>query len=289
MCALKVGEVSGNFSVSDYSGVFQAAIGTTNAMKESIATCQEDVANCKNKLSDASIFMGPIADSCKEALTTIDSFLTTLSENYSTIASYLADTSTRYQNGDKEAAKILLHAGADGVVSVGAVGSIDPNNIPQITVSDVQNCQSVQEYLDLVMPIYSYYCQQYGIKYPGVLALQPVHEHSAPTGIQAQSAVEDNNLGGLKYGEGIPNATPGSIPTDGTGGVYSHFDSVSQYIEAACWNIAHEGSYYQDALAQNNVNDFTTSLVNTWVGHPDNYGPSIIDEYAQYGLDKYEL
>ena len=278
-------------SITDL-GLFQSAYNTTKTMQENIKTCQEDINKSKTTLSDESVFMGPIADSCKDALTNIDGFLNTLVENYNAIASYLIESGENYKAGENAAAIKMMSLNENGGVVFGnsATTTItSDNNVPKITVSDVQKCQSVQEYLDLVMPIYSYYCEKYGIKYPGVLALQPVHEHSAPTGIQAQSAVEDNNLGGLKYAEGIPNATPGSVPTDGTGGVYSHFDNVSQYVEAACWNIAHDGSYYQDALAQNNVNDFTTSLVDTWVGHPDNYGSSIIDEYSQYGLDKYEL
>ena len=279
------------YKFSDY-GIFSEGIQTANKLNESLGIGKDTIAECKTTLGNSAVFMGPAADSCVEGLSSVSAVVDTLVSNFSTIGSYLSTSATNYKGADQNAIKEMLSIDSTGRVQVGTGGAAVVTNeadLPSIKVSDVQNCQSVQEYLDLVMPVYSYYCQKYGIKYPGVLALQPVHEHSAPTGIQAQSAVEDNNLGGLKYAEGIPNATPGSTPSDGTGGIYSHFDDVTQYVEAACWNIAHDGSYYQDAMAQDNMSDFTTSLVDTWVGHPDNYGSSIVDEYSQYGLEKYEL
>lgn len=164
----------------------------------------------------------------------------------------------------------------------------DLKELPIITIEQVMACKDVPEYLDLVMPVYSYYCNIYGIRYPGVLALQPVHEHSAPRGIHAPSAVEGNNLGGLKYSENIPHAQPGGVPGDGTGGIYSKFNNITEYIEAACWNIA-EGKYYHNAMSKNDYASFTIALCDVWVGHPGNYGSKIVDEYVQYGLEKYEI
>jgi len=111
----------------------------------------------------------------------------------------------------------------------------------------------------------------------------------APKGLSQPCAFEDNNLGGLKYSDSIPHATPGSRPTDKTGGRYSHFNNITEYIEAQCWNIGHEGSYYQDALSKDNANDFAQSMVRTWVGFEKNYSSDIVKDYSEYGLDKYEL
>lgn len=179
---------------------------------------------------------------------------------------------------------------SDGIISIGNYETYTSEKvIPKLSVKQIQECKDKQEYLNLVMPIYTYYCQKYGIKYPGVLALQAAYECHAPDGLTDKCALEDNNLGGLKYADTIPNATPGSYPTDDTGGQYSHFNNVTDYIEAQCWNIGHEGGYYQDALAKDNVYEFTHTMVKIWVGPWGNYDSDIIKDYSEYGLEKYEL
>lgn len=275
---------SGSYNIINY-GLFDNAKGTTNELNGKLENIRTNVENCKKILSNG-VFDGPIADSCRDAIADFSKSLSSLHDSFTKVCTTLSEMADAYQSGDNEAVDKILSklTGTKSFLPI-----TNEADLPTITINQVRSCKNVSEYLNLVMPVYSYYCKKYGIKYPGVLALQPVYEHSAPTGISAQSAVEDNNLGGLKYKESIPNATPGSYPTDGTGGIYSHFDNVTQYVEAACWNIGHEGSYYQNALAQNNMADFTTSLVNTWVGHTGNYGPSIVNDYSQYGLEKYEL
>ena len=277
------------YKVSDYA-IFDNAINTTSKFNEAVKSIQDKVNTCKTKLADESVFMGPICDSCVQASTSLDSLLTVSMANFSTISDYLKAAAEAYKNGDSAAMTKVLTLDKEGKLKIveGGENGVTADGVAVVTIDQVQNCQNVQEYLDLVMPIYSFYAKKYGIKYPGVLALQPVHEHSAPTGIHAQSAVEDNNLGGLKYGDSIPNATPGSYPSDGTGGQYSHFNNITEYVEAACWNIA-KGDYYHDAMAQNSMEGFATTMIDTWVGHPDNYGSSVVEEYKKYGLDKYEI
>ncbi len=277
-----------DFTVKDYQKFDDTELLIDN-LNSKLTDNLDSINDNKKKLSNGEIFMGPIADDCANIFEKVDTSITNLMANFTTIKDYLAEVSLCYQSGDAKSAKILL-MGADGMLTISSIPTYaDEKDVPKITVDQVKQCGSIQEYLDLVMPIYTFYCQKYGIKYPGALALQPVHEHSAPQGIKAQSAVQDNNLGGLKYSSSIPNATPGSYPSDGTGGRYSHFNNVTEYIEAHCWNIAHEGSYYQAAMAKDNMKDFTLSMVRTWVGHDGNYGSKIVDEYSKYGLDQYEL
>ena len=276
------------YKVGDYQ-IFDEAGHTVNTLNTELDTSKASIADCKTKLSDSSIFMGPIADECSDTFAKVDQAISNLMTNFKTIENYLAEVSSNYKSGDVNAAKLLL-MGADGMLSVGSTQTYaSEEDIPKVSVEQITSCDSVQEYLDLVMPIYTYYCQKYGIKYPGALALQPVHECSAPKGLTQTVALKDNNLGGLKYTSSTPNATPGSYPSDGTRGQYCHFNNITDYIQAHCWNIGHEGSLYQEALAKDNVSDFMHSVVKKWVGPWGTYDKDIVKEYSEYGLDKYEL
>ena len=276
------------YKVGDYQ-IFDEAGSTINKLNTELDTSKASISDCKTRLTDSSVFMGTIADECSDTFLKIDKAISNLMTNFKTIENYLAEVSSNYKAGDVNAAKLLL-MGADGMLKVGSTQTYaSEKDIPKISVEQITSCNSVQEYLDLVMPIYTFYCQKYGIKYPGALALQSVHECHAPKGLTQPVALKDNNLGGLKYSSSIPHATPGTYPSDRTRGQYSHFNNITEYIEAHCWNIAHEGSYYQEALSKDNVNDFTHAVVKKWVAHDGNYGSDIVKEYAEYGLDKYEL
>lgn len=276
------------YKVGDYQ-IFDEAGHTINKLNTELDTSKTSIADCKTKLSDSSIFMGPIADECSDTFAKVDQSISNLMTNFKTIENYLAEVSSNYKSGDVNAAKLLL-MGADGMLAVGSTQTYaSEKDIPKVSVDQITSCNSVQEYLDLVMPIYAYYCQKYGIKYPGALALQPVHECSAPKGLTQPVALKDNNLGGLKYTSSTPNATPGSYPSDGTRGQYCHFNNITDYIQAHCWNIGHEGSLYQEALAKDNVSDFMHSVVKKWVGPWGTYDKDIVKNYSKYGLDKYEL
>lgn len=177
-------------------------------------------------------------------------------------------------------------------------GSTSSWNGGKITVEDIEACQSREEYLQLVMPCYQYHCQQYGIKFPGVLALQGIYEAGVPNNI-SNVMRSDNNMGGLKYSSAIPHAQQGSaVPSNESGGCYCRFNSIDEYIEAAVWNIAHDGSPYGTAMSykDKDVTNFTRALCNMWIGGvepgnpPGEYGYSeyVIADYEKYGLSKYE-
>ena len=276
------------YEVKDYQ-IFDNAQSTVSKLNDDLDENNTSIEKCKTSLSDDTIFMGPVADECINAFGKVSKGISNLITNSNTIKNYLAEVSDGYKSGDNKAAKFLL-MGADGLLSVSTTKTYaSEKDIPKISVDQITSCNDVQEYLDLVMPIYIYYCQKYGIKYPGALALQPVQECSAPKGLSQPCALEDNNIGGLKYSSSTPNATPGSYPSDGTGGQYCHFNNITDYIQAHCWNIGHEGSLYQDALEKDNVSDFMHSVVKKWVGPWGTYDKDIVKNYSKYGLDKYEL
>ncbi len=164
-----------------------------------------------------------------------------------------------------------------------------------ITITDIQNCTSKQEYLDVVMPCYSDYCKEFGIKYPGILALQVYYEvGSGFPQTLSNVAQKDNNLGGLKYGSGgIPGSSPGSsIPSNEGTGTYCHFDSIGDYYYAQCWQVG-QPLYANVRNHQDSMEDFARTLCNLWIGGKTGsgaygYSESLISDYKKYNLSKWE-
>lgn len=157
----------------------------------------------------------------------------------------------------------------------------------KISIEEIQECETKEEYLDLVMPIYQRYCRKFHIKYPEILALQVYYEVGAgfPQNL-SDVAIADNNLGGLKYAEGIPGATVGAYCPPDEGGNYSHFETVGEYIYAQCWQIGQP--LYKDVRKhQSSVEDFTRTLCNLWIGgvhdsKPFGYSESLLEDYYMY-------
>jgi hypothetical protein len=163
------------------------------------------------------------------------------------------------------------------------------------TIEDLKHCKSRQEYLSLVMPAYQVYGREFGIRYPGILALQVFYEVNASFP-QEMSAVatKDNNFGGLKYASGIPRATMGSpYPASEGSGVYCHFETPGDYIYAQCWNVGQ--SLYAVARERSDVESFARSLCAIWIkgdlsgtAQPVGYSEQLLADYRLYHLEAYE-
>lgn len=178
---------------------------------------------------------------------------------------------------------ILLIALCGGVVK----SCIKRMHYGHVTMKEVQACENKQAYLDLVVPIYKMYCKEFHIKYPEVLALQVFYEVGSSFPKQLSTvAKEDNNLGGLKYTKGVPNASQGQPCPANEGGYYCHFDNVSDYIYAQCWQIG-QPLYKNVRKHQSSVEDFTRALCNLWIGgeegtEPFGYSEDLIADYKKY-------
>ena len=108
-----------NYTVSDY-GIFSDAISTTNKLKANVDTAKTTSNDVKTIIDDDAVFMGPCADSCVQAMTSLDSGMNTVTENFSTINNYLTEVATAYKNGDTAAAnKVLSISGTQLRVSEG--------------------------------------------------------------------------------------------------------------------------------------------------------------------------
>lgn len=93
--------------VGDY-GIFSDAINTTTKLNTTISNSGTIISECNTILTDDSVFMGPCADSCVQALTTLDVQAKSLIENFNTINKYLQETAIAYQKGDKNAGNTIL-------------------------------------------------------------------------------------------------------------------------------------------------------------------------------------
>ena len=113
------------FSMSDYQ-IFGQAIETGKVLNSKLQDEEAAIKECQEVLGSESIFMGPIADNCKDSSTKCISKLTQSQENYTTIGTYLQSTSDKYQAGDKEAENYLLSV-ENGKVTSGKASSISYN------------------------------------------------------------------------------------------------------------------------------------------------------------------
>ena len=113
------------YTIKDYQ-IFQNAIGTTKVLNEKLEDTQTSIKECKEKLSSDSIFMGPIAESCKEGSDKCTSRVTQAQENYSIIARYIQQASDRYKSGDKDAENYILGID-DGKIKVEKASSVSYN------------------------------------------------------------------------------------------------------------------------------------------------------------------
>ena len=104
------------YNVSDY-GIFTNAISTTQKLNTSIEAGKAIADECKAKLADASIFMGPAADSAQEGFTQVDAKVSTMTTNFNKIGDYLKQTSSTYQSGDQSASQSVLEVGNTSTVT----------------------------------------------------------------------------------------------------------------------------------------------------------------------------
>jgi hypothetical protein len=101
------------YKVSDY-GIFTNAINTTNNLKAKIEDGKTRVGEVNNVISSEATYMGPAAEEAKTGLAKSTQKLSDQSGNFTTIASFLAETSKTYQAGDQAAAENLLNVGDNG-------------------------------------------------------------------------------------------------------------------------------------------------------------------------------
>ena len=120
-----------DIDVSNYN-MYDHGASTATTLKSEISTINETLTANKEKLSDESIFMGPICDCCIQGFDVTAVKIQAEDQNLDTIISHLNEASTLYQSGDTQAAGLITNS------------NIDTSNL--ISGSNVAN--AVQKYGD---------------------------------------------------------------------------------------------------------------------------------------------
>lgn len=93
--------------VKDYH-IFEDASSDASALHTTLSEEKGKVITSKNIICSDDVFMGPIADSCEDALGILESRMNAALENFSTIVSYFDEVATAYKKGDKKASLKVL-------------------------------------------------------------------------------------------------------------------------------------------------------------------------------------
>lgn len=96
------------YKFDDY-GIFSNAVSTTNKLCSISTSLNDAVVEAEQKLSDQSIFMGPIADECVQAISSLSTSINDVKSNFETISSYLISTAQNYKTTDTNASNTILN------------------------------------------------------------------------------------------------------------------------------------------------------------------------------------
>ena len=99
--------MSESVAISDYE-IFDNAMEDVNKLSTAIENAEKSIQNCQTQLSNESIFMGPIADSCRDELKKVmEEQISTMKGSYSSTKNTLSATKDNYKNSDNNAEKIF--------------------------------------------------------------------------------------------------------------------------------------------------------------------------------------
>ena len=96
----------GTIKTGDY-GKFTEAMSKVDKLNASLSDKKTEMQGLLNNLNDESIFAGPICEACVQEFTVVNTLLTDLVTNFTTIQSYLSKSLTNYQNADQSAISYL--------------------------------------------------------------------------------------------------------------------------------------------------------------------------------------
>ena len=108
------------YKFADY-GIFSDAVASTTAYNASVDSVNEAIKDGNTKLSDQSIFMGPIQENCVEVFQKINTSFGQTKDNFTSIGNYLTEAAAAYKTGDTEASNVILKIDGKEVSSSGGL------------------------------------------------------------------------------------------------------------------------------------------------------------------------
>ena len=124
--------MSETITFSDYE-IFNKAIGDADKLNTEITTAETDINACKKQISGESVFMGPIADSCKTVFGQVSTKISSMKESLNDTKTVLSSASDNYKNGEITAAQ-TINLGTSSNVSASA-SAIAPHSNASIFFS----------------------------------------------------------------------------------------------------------------------------------------------------------
>ena len=303
------------YTVSDY-GIFNDAITTTNKLKTNIDTAQTTSNDVKSVIDNDAVFMGPCADSCVEAVNTLNGSMTVMTENFTTINNYLTEVATGYKNGDTAAMnKVLNLDSTSKKLSVGT-HSVSSGNTQATSFNELGDRAyngdkaAQQEWIEKVAAIVdSSQFDKYGMKNSLIIA-QIINEsgwmHTPKTkNPDGSTLTGNNNVLGINTDMGISADKQNSAWSQkrkstqsnvtqwnssgtqviGTSEAMRTYDSVEECVEDYA-DILY--TYHPECKGSNNLEDYRSFLE----GYTPNPNGSTTDKYRHiidmYDLEKYD-
>lgn len=291
------------YNFSDY-GIFNDAISTTDSLNEKIESVKSKVSSLKANISNGSTFMGPIADSCIEAFSEVDTNMIMLNDNFSKICEYLLTTSSEYKLGDQNASSKILELNYNGFKGktelVAASASKTISQINQSTIHSNRGVAISSDYnnpgglsgsnLDFINSIKdgaiaSY--NEYGVL-PSVTLAQAILESGWG------KASIGNNIFGIKAGSNWTGKVQ-NLPTyeqnaDGSSyQIYANFrdyDSIDDSIKDHGKLFTQD--FYKPVIDAENYVDACRAVKNCGYATAVNYADSLINIIESYGLDQWD-
>lgn len=109
--------VNEEISVSDYQ-IFDDASNDVGILYSCLDESIKVVSSSKSIICSDDVFMGPIAESCRDALDILNNRMGIALENYLYIKKYFGEIVSGYKNGDKKADQMILYKDEKGFFDI---------------------------------------------------------------------------------------------------------------------------------------------------------------------------
>ncbi len=267
------------YDVSDY-GIFSDAIASTNALNDRVNDAKTTCSECESIMGDESVFMGPAADGCSQMIADLNSSISTITTNFTSISQYLSETSASYQAGDSEASKNV----ADLKLSTPSGSSVS-------SVSDYVSAGGASDsQVEFINSIKDGAVEAYN-KY-GVLPSLTLAQAALESGWGSASI--GNNIFGIKAGSGWTGKTQNVLTSEQNADGSSYqitadfrdYDSISDSIVDHAELLSTDR--YQPVINSTGYRDACTAVRECGYATDVAYSDKLINMIETYNLNQWD-